>query len=264
MEEKPMGKYGTVFLFSVRQSLKDYKGLIGLNLFLVTCLVVFAHLWKVAAAKMGAMHLNQDELLWYIALNEWVLISLPSIEDNIEQDLRNGKLASQLPRPISYLGMTFCEGLGTLVVNLLFLGCTTFAFTWWRVGSLPCSEWGVLLFVGLGLCSAVVGLLFQMAVGLTAFWLQEVRPFSWIWEKCLFALGGLILPLAVYPNWIQKIAAWTPFPVVLGQRSALAIDFGFMPVLQLLIPLFVWIGVGVGILIILYQRGLRQINLEGG
>ena len=134
---RKMEKYLAIFKLSFLHALKNYKALIGLSIFLMTCLVIFAHLWKIAAAKTGVVYLNPDQLLWYIAFNEWVIVSIPDIQDDMEQDLRSGRLAYLLPRPISYLGATFAEAAGTLSVNLLVLGLVTFLFTWWQVGGLP-------------------------------------------------------------------------------------------------------------------------------
>lgn len=259
-----MSKYRFIFTLAVTQSIKNYKALIGLSLFLLTCLLVFAHLWKIAAAKIGAAHLHPDQLLWYIALNEWVLISIPDVQIDMEQDLRSGKLAYLLPRPVSYLGGVFCEGLGMLAVNLLALGAVAFLFTWWRIGIFPFDAPTLITLVVLGIAAGCVGLVFQMLVGISAFWLQEVSPFNWIWEKLLFAFGGLILPLAVYPLWIQKIAYWTPFPAILGQRSALAIDFSFTEVLHISLSLFCWGLLAAACLLFLYRRGLKILNIAGG
>jgi ABC-2 type transport system permease protein len=253
-----------MFRLAAIQSIKNYKSLIGLNLFLVTCLLVFAHLWKIAAAKIGAVSLRPDQLLWYIALNEWVLISIPDVHIDMEQDLRSGKLAYLLPRPISYLGSVFCEGLGRLTVNLLTLGLVSFIFAWWQVGSCPFDSLSLIIWILLGALAGIVGVLFQMLVGISAFWLREVSPFNWIWEKLLFVFGGLILPLAVYPLWIQKIAYYTPFPAILGQRSALAIHFSFHEVFNVLFFLIFWGTVAAGALSLLYRRGLKILNIEGG
>lgn len=259
-----MQKYLKIFTLATIHSLKNYKALIGLSVFLITCLLIFAHIWKIAAARTGAIDLSPDQLLWYIALNEWVLISLPDVHEDIEQDLRSGRLAYLLPRPISYLGSIFSEGLGFLCTNLLVLGIVTFCFTWFYIGSFPFSLSALSTIIAIGLLAGCVGIIFQMLVGLSAFWLQQVAPFHWIWEKLLFTLGGLMLPLAVYPLWLQKIAYFTPFPAILGQRSALAIDFNFFDALQVTGCLLFWGLIGTMGLLLLYRRGLRIVNVEGG
>lgn len=259
-----MRKYFAFFALSFRHAMKDRKAFIGLSLFLITCLVIFSQLWKVAAAKTGAVSYRSEELLWYIAFNEWVLIAIPDTQEEMEQDLRTGRLAYLLPRPISYLGGTFAEALGTLTANLLVLGFVAFAFTWWQVGGLPFHPVGILVAVLFALAAGVVATLFHMMIGLTAFWLHEVGPFFWIWEKLLFMLGGLMLPLSVYPSWMQAVARWTPFPAILGDRSALALDFRVEKIALLAATLSLWGIAAAGGLILLYRRGLRILNVEGG
>lgn len=257
-------KYISIFRLSFTHTLRNYKALIGLSLFLITCLVIFAYLWKIAAAKVGAVDLDPEHLLWYIAFNEWVLISIPDIQDDMELDLKSGRLAYLLPRPISYLGSTFAEAAGTLVANLIILGLVTFSFTWYQIGSLPFHPSCLIVTTLLGLAAGVIGILFHMVIGLSAFWIHEVSPFFWIWEKLLFMFGGLILPLMVYPEWMQTLAHFTPFPVILGDRSALAIDFNLQSVISLTFSLIGWGFIVVICLLHLYRRGLRILNIEGG
>lgn len=257
-------KYFSIFNLSLIHALKNYKALIGLSIFLMTCLVIFAHLWKIAAARAGIVSFDPQQLLWYIAFNEWVLVSIPDTQEDMEHDLRSGRLAYLLPRPISYLGSTFTEALGALTVNLVVLGSVTFLFTWWQVGALPFHPVGLLIAIGFGFLAGFVAVIFQMLIGLSAFWLHEVSPFYWIWEKLLFMLGGLMLPLAVYPQWMQTMAHLTPFPAILGDRSALALDFNLQSVWQLTWLLLVWGAIGVISVHFVYRRGMRILNVEGG
>ena len=236
----------------------------GLSLFLIACLVIFAHLWKIAAARIGALGLNPEQLLLYIAFNEWVLISLPDIQEDMEQDVRSGRLAYWLPRPISYLCALFFEGLGILCVNLFVLGVVAFSFTAVRIGGIPLSldAFAIALLIGLG--AGCVGLIFQMLVGISAFWFQQVGPFYWVWEKLLFTFGGLILPLSVYPLWLQKIGYLTPFSAILGGRSALVLDYRFGHVVSVLAALLFWAVCGTALLVFLYRKGLKIVHIEGG
>lgn len=257
-------KYLALTYLSIIQGLKNIKSLFGLSLFLIACLIIFSHLWKIAAVKAGAFYFEPNQLLWYIALNEWVLISLPDIQIDMEHDLRSGRLAYLLPRPISYLGTKFAEGLGTLLLNLSVLGIVAFLFTWIWSGQLPFSISTFFISIFLGILSGITALIFQILIGLSAFWLQDVAPFNWIWEKLLFVLGGLILPLTVYPLWMQKIAGFTPFPFILGARSALALDASANHIFWVAASLIGWSFIGLVALLFAYRKGLRILNIEGG
>jgi ABC-2 type transport system permease protein len=257
-------KYFALANLSIVQGVKNYKSLIGLCLFHITCLIIFSHLWKIAAAKSGAVHLHPDHLLWYIALNEWVLISIPDIQLDMEHDLRSGRLAYLLPRPISYIGSKLSEGMGALLLNLFVLAVAGFTFTWAWVGELPFSTPIFCLSLFLGVLAGFTALVFQILIGLSAFWLRDVAPFDWVWEKLLFIFGGLILPLSVYPFWMQSIAHWTPFSSILGARSALALDVDIYQICWVTLSLVCWSLFGLGCITFCYRKGLRILNIEGG
>lgn len=259
-----MRKYWAIFQLSFIHALRNYKALIGLSIFLITCLTIFAHLWKIAAARKGVISFTPEQLLWYIAFNEWVLISIPDTQDDMEQDLRSGRLAYLLPRPISYLGSIFAEAAGTLTVNLIVLGFVTFLFTWFQVDALPFHPASLPIIILFGFAAGAIGILFRMLIGLSTFWLHEADPLLWIWEKMLFMLGGLMLPLTVYPQWLQSIAYLTPFPSILGERSSLAFHFDLHHILTLAGCLISWGGIGFICLLLVYRKGLRILNIEGG
>lgn len=259
-----MQKYTFVFSLSFWQALKNTKALLGLSIFLIACIVIFSHIWKIIAAANEVSFLSGSQLLWYIAFNEWVLVSLPDIHEEMGLDLKTGKLAYLLPRPISYLGSTFAGALGTLFANLFVLGLVTFTFTWSLTGTLPFSPFCLLITILLGAGAGAIAILFQMIIGLSAFWMGEADPLYWIYEKLLFLFGGLLLPLAAYPGWLQKIANFTPFPAILGERSALALSFSSFHLFSLLLSFIGWAAIGCGVLIFLYRKGLRILNIEGG
>ncbi len=254
-------KYFHLFKLYFVQTLKNKNSLIGLSIFLITCLVIFSNLWKIAAARMNVFDLNRESLLWYIALNEWILISLPDIQEDIEEDLKSGRLSYLLLRPISYIGSKFFEGLGILSANLLVLGIVGFSFTAFMTKIIPS---GFLSILSLGILSGCVALIFHLLIGISAFWMHEVGPFYWLFEKLLFIFGGLMLPLFVYPKWIQTLASFTPFPAILGQRSALALEFQFTHVLHLLASLFLWGFIGISFLFFFYRKGLKILTIGGG
>ncbi|MCH9612233.1 MAG: hypothetical protein S4CHLAM102_07180 [Chlamydiia bacterium] len=259
-----MRKYLALFQLSFNRTLGNTKALFGLSLFLIVCLLVFANLWKVIAARAGVDSYSASELLWYIALNEWVLISIPHIHDQIEQDLHSGTLAYQLPRPISYIYSVLADGMGILVAHMVVLGGVSALFVYFQVGLPPIALWKMLMLFPLGILSGLVGILFLMMIGVSAFWLHETEPFYWIWEKLLFMFGGLILPLAVYPKWMQQVASFTPFPFILGGRSGLIFNFTLHSLGEFFLQFALFGGIAVLAIKWLYGRSLKVLVIEGG
>jgi ABC-2 type transport system permease protein len=257
-----MQKYIAFFQLGAIQTIKNFKSLIGLCLFMLICLVIFAHLWKVVSLK--AVSFNSQHFLWYIAFNEWVLIALPETHLEIENDLKKGYLSYLLPRPISYLGAKFTEAVGVFTIQYLVLGAVSIGFVFLWTGVFPLTTIGFFTVLLLGFLSGSVAILFQMIIGITAFWLLEVAPVQWIWEKFLFMLGGLFLPIAFFPKWLQALSHFTPFPMILGDRSALIYNFEYNSVIQYTLFLLWWAVVAVIALKITYARGIKILHVEGG
>lgn len=259
-----MGKFLKVFSLSCHHTWRNKKALCGLSLFLIICLLIFANLWDVIARRKGLSHFNPQELLWYITLNQWVLSAIPRTERVIESDFRSGKLAYLIPRPISYLGYVFAEGCGQAFVQMCVLGVFAFAFTWFYAGSITISSMGLVIVLISAMLACIVSVIFKMIIGLLSFWMHDVDPIAWIWEKALFTFGGLLLPLGAYPHYLQAAAKLTPFYVILGGRSALALDYSEMIAFSLLTGLLFWAVIGAVIATLIYRRGLKIISVEGG
>ena len=61
----------------------------------------------------------------------------------------------------------------------------------------------------------------RVHAGLLAFWTESSTAFSEVAWLVYAALGGLFAPLTFYPQWVQNIAVWTPFPYMLGLPAQL-------------------------------------------
>ncbi len=107
-------KYWAVFALHFIQGAKNSKALIGTSIFLLTCLVIFAHIWQAASHHAEIARYAPELLLWYIAFNQWILVASQDINIEIQEELQTGSLAYSMIRPISYLGMKFTQGLGRL------------------------------------------------------------------------------------------------------------------------------------------------------
>jgi ABC-type uncharacterized transport system permease subunit len=110
-------KYVAVARIAVRQGLAERAALIGRLAFYGTILLVFSKLWRVVAERGAVAGATPRELLWYLAITEWVMLSVPLIHLQIETDVQRGDIAALLPRPISYLGSRLAESAGDFLLR---------------------------------------------------------------------------------------------------------------------------------------------------
>jgi ABC-2 type transport system permease protein len=249
---------------SFRQTLAQRAAWVGRAVFLVLILIVFSRLWLAVEQAGGLGGTSARDMLWYLAITEWIVIGLPLTHLSIEQDVRSGDIAALLPRPLPWIAVKVAEGLGSLAVRLLALGVTGFAGAWVLAGGLPREPGGLLLALPLGVLAGVLGTLFHALVGLSSFWMTDCSPVHWVFQKLCFLLGGLILPLAIYPGWLRAAAEVTPFAAMLSGPGRMALGFDLALAFETAARLVVWTGIAALLTAFFWRRALRRLDVGGG
>jgi ABC-2 type transport system permease protein len=259
---RPLSKYVAVAAVALRQGFAHRGVALGRCGFFVVLLLVFSRLWKtVLGAAPGS---GASDYLWYLAATEWVALGIPLSHLDVERDVRSGEIAYALPRPVSYVAAKVAEGFGSLLSRMVLLGVTGFAAAWALSGSLPRDPRGLLLCVPLALLAGLLGVVCGVAIGVGAFWLQDAAPLYWVWQKLTFVLGGLILPLTVYPGWLRAVAEWTPFAAMLYGPGRTALGFDPAAAATTAALLLGWSGLAILFLAWVYRRGLCVLDVNGG
>jgi ABC-2 type transport system permease protein len=85
-----------------------------------------------------------------------------------------------------------------------------------------------------------------------------------VFQKLCFLLGGLVIPLSIYPGWLRAVADVTPFAPLLSGPGRMA--FGWDPALALQTAglLVVWSAAACGLLAWTGRRALQRLDVGGG
>ncbi len=259
-------KYPAFSRLGLSESLAQLPDLYSRVAFLVVILGVLSALWAAvdtnpAAAASGAG--DRSTMVWYLAMTEWILMSAASLHFDIEAEVRRGDVAYQIARPVSYLGAHVARGLGALAVRaplLLAAACAT-AFVF---GGPPAHPAELARVITIGLAAAVVMTVWYVALGVLAFWLGDIAPVYWIWQKLTFILGGLLLPLTFYPRIVITIATFTPFPALITGPASFVLEHPVFGTLELIALQATWLLIGVIVAHTLFTRAARALQLNGG
>jgi len=260
------GKYVAIALVSARRALAERGSLLGRVAFLGVILFVFSRIWETLLAR-GAVTfaaVGKAELVWYLAVTEWCVLSIPPIYLAIEADVRSGDIACRLVRPVSYLGAQIAEAFGETGLRLLVLGPSAVAIAFVLAGGWPTDPRGLYLALPLGVLASVLAVLSTAAIGLSAFWIVDTSPIYWIWQKLAFLLGGLLLPLELYPGWLRTIARLSPFPAMVWGPGRMAFGFAPTAALEILLELAFWISLVAAGLAWLSRRARLRLTVSGG
>jgi ABC-2 type transport system permease protein len=260
-------KYTWVGLTSARSNIAYLGEVATRAIFLGVILYIFLQLWRVTYAQAGAERLGEltlAQMLWYLAITESITLSGPRVAQEIDQDVRTGALAVQLIRPLSYplyrLGATLGERLVRFLLNAVVGAVIALLF----VGPIPLSLGGLVLFAPALVLAFVLDFLGHFLIGLAAFWLEDTSGLMLIYTRITMILGGMLLPLELFPASWQPLLRALPFASIVYGPSRLFVhpDVGFLADLVL--------RQGVAILIfavavaVVYRAALKRIHANGG
>jgi ABC-2 type transport system permease protein len=237
----------------------------GRVLLLALILFVFWAMWSATPlAELGSERLSVGQLLWYLAATETVAMSVGFPYRTVEADIQSGELAASFLRPVHYALATLATWTGRMAYQFLAVLVVAILCAWWATGVLPVDALrGALIVVTLWI-GCVMLLLSQLCVGLLATWMKSSAPAFWIWQKLFFVLGGLIIPLTLYPAWLADAARATPFAAMLFLPASLLFDSSTSRVVEVFAAQAFWTTALAVLAWFLYVRAERHLMVHGG
>ena len=181
-------------------------------------------------------------------------------------EIRQGTLAFRMLRPVHPLVAYAAENLSAMPVRLAVSAPVALLALFVVGGSHVTHDPLLLALFPLTLLGAwLITYLAMAAVGTLAFWFDSATSLFDVWLGLFGVLSGYLVPLSLYPRWVEELSRWLPFrymlafPVelVTGAMSRtqalaqLAVQWGFVAVLFL---------VAAG----MWRLGLRRFSAFGG
>jgi len=248
-----------VFVYRV-DYLLSLAGLV-LQIYLLRTLwtAVYAHRPEAGGATLGtiiAYSTLASVQNWL--LNPWDFSLIP-------ERVRDGRVATDLSRPVSFLGQVVTSQVGRTLATAPF-AVVALPIAVLVGGAQPpagiAAAAGYLLSLVLGY---LVTTLLSVVVGLVSLWTLELTGMFIIYRMVSGFLSGALVPLWLMPGWLGDIAGalpfqattYTPVAIYLGQMSgaaaakAVAVQLAWVVTL-LLAGRLVW------------SRALRRVVVQGG
>lgn len=233
--------------------------------FLIHAQIYFAFF----AGRADVVGWSARDAILYFAISESLLMVIGVFPSQGGQELmeriRSGDVAVDLARPVELYPRDLAERFGSAGYFLLartvalYLGCTLLYGL-----SAPLRPELLLWPLSLALGIAISGSLVYLACA-TAFWTEHARGPVGVITLIGWFLGGAVLPLDFYPDWLRTLCDALPFrgslyaPVALAagklEGSALAFSFAHQ---------IVWLGLLVLAAREVEARGVQRLVLHGG
>jgi ABC-2 type transport system permease protein len=251
------------FVTAARRAVADRGALVVQAAFYALVTAVLGQLWRAAAEAAGGTLSGYDgaDLFWYIAVAEAAVIALPiRLIEQIGDDIGSGAVAVELLRPAPVLGVRLATELGAALPRvacyIAVAGVLGVAIT----GGPPPLV-GVLLALPSMVLATVCNLLAQHAFAAAAFWVRDAKATWFLYQKLVFILGGMLIPLEMLPSWLQAAARVLPF-AAMAYAPARLLAGHVEP--GLLLSQLAWVAV-LGLAAAgAFRAGERRLQIVGG
>jgi ABC-2 type transport system permease protein len=189
------------------------------------------------------------------------------LEHGIDYQIRQGDLSNHLVRPFNLWAYWIVDSIGwKMFRNALSIPVVLGCLYWFgpELGALrvPLERLPLLaLSVALG---AVVCYFLKLCLGFTSFWTNDIVGVATLYEIVANILGGMLIPIALLPDWLQVAARLlpiqaiysVPLAVLLGKVDGPSAWYGIL--LQA-----GWVVVLWALALVLWRAGLRQYEAVG-
>jgi ABC-2 type transport system permease protein len=248
---------------SMRQTFAQRGGLVVAGGFYLLVTAVLAGVWRVAASSHdnNIVGYSVVAITWYIAMSEAVTIPLNMrMIADIGGDIASGSMATELLRPVSVVGVRVITEIGRAIPKLMLclsLGALLSAWT----GGAPEHAWALALAVPSALLAIACNIVAQHAFAAVAFWLRDAGSAWFLYQKLVFILGGMLIPLQAMPTWLQSTTRVLPFRAMAYAPARLASGH-FEPLI--LVEQVAWFAALTALAAAVFAQGERRLQVVGG
>ena len=264
---KYAAKYGAITMTNLQNQLAYVWDALGRSVFIVLIMFIFVQLWTAVYQNRATTEiagLSLSATIWYFLVAEMIELGKFRHDQRISEEVKEGTIAYALIRPYHYLVYHFCNGLGETLVKMALIFLLGVPVVLAYAGLPDVSLPGVGAALLAGLLALVLDFCMASSIGLLAFVTEDTFSFRLIYQKLIFILGGLLIPIDFLPDWLQRIARLLPFSYTTYAPAKLFVAFNPAQFGQILAHQLLWIGVMGGLLLWQYRWAVRRLEVNGG
>ena len=237
------------------------------SIFLIFIVFIFTQLWKKVFSTMPGSSVEGYDLhrmIWYFMTAEVLVLSTPPVWRQIGEQVRSGDLAYALSKPYSYVWYHYASFMSEAMLRFFLNFAVGGTFVTLYLGPLQLAAVQPLAFFAAVVGSFSLHYLILVIIGLSAFWVEEPTPYHFIYQKLVFILGGMLLPIEVLPDSFERLAAWLPLKSIIHGPARLLARFESTDVAAVFAAQAGWIAVLACAALAVYRTGVKRVHVNGG
>jgi len=233
--------------------------------FLLVHIFVYTAFYKVSSEPQP---LSLDEVITYFVLCQVFFMLMPfwGARSEVTNAIKDGSVALQLTKPVDFHAYWFSDECGRACYYLFMRGLPTFLISiiFFTV-ALPTQPMTLVAFSVSMVLATFMSAAITIAIFSSAFWTLDTTGISGLSYSIITLFSGMLVPIALWPEWLAHIAAWLPFGGL--------IDIPFSIYLGKITGIEAWAAIGkqmiwvvffIGLGRILLRRGFSRLVIQGG
>lgn len=263
-----MKKYLLIYKFEIMSNLQYVFNLLTGFVSFCVLMLIFYNLWGYLYSDPSQLinGYSMKQMIWYVIITEvlWMSLNGRNLCKKIAEDVRGGNIAYNINKPYNYILYSTFSSLGRTTIKFVILmfigGILGFVF----LKGFPNINIFKFLVVFISMILAmIINTLLVVFVGLISFYIEDANPLYWVYSKFILILGTLF-PIEFFPKLLQPIVSYSPIYVVSYGPAKLFVNFNWTLAIQVIISQIIYLFFAYLICLLLYRKGVRQLNVNGG
>ncbi|NTX26942.1 ABC-2 family transporter protein [Burkholderia pyrrocinia] len=209
------------------------RGVLFVDFFIATgvAFLIQFFVWNAVYGAHEEIHgFTLEKLLYYCAFTIYLsrLNNCYDLVQEISEEIIEGRLETQLARPVSYIGQKFAAYLGggaLYVIPVLILCVLYWQNNPERLSQSPAELVNyALLIIGFLIAGAVLSFCIGIFLGILTFWLMQADFVLACLTTITAFLGGAIIPPSYWPEFIRPLMMFNPFQYFIAAPASLIIN----------------------------------------
>ena len=209
---------------------------------------------------------TSNQMIWYVVFTEviWAMTSGRKLCKKISKDVKTGNVIYNINKPYNYIGYALSSHIGSQFIKSIVYIVLSIILGLLFTGMFPnINILELLIICGLLLLAVLIGDLIVIAIGLLSFRIEDSNPVYWVYSKLILILG-VLFPIEYFPEYARPFIKYSPVYTTTTGPATLFVDFNYQTAITLFVLQIVYLILGILICSIMYERGVKKLNVNGG
>ena len=229
-------------------------------------LVITYSFWVAAFENNPSInHYSLQDMITYAILASTLGKYVSGMSGMLANTIRDGSIAMELMRPYHVLMKFTAWDMGTKLAIFLretlpaFLLIACFVPFHW-------ADWQTtLIFLGSAFLGIYIGVLLDLMIDMLSFWLVNLWGVYILKGAIMGLLSGALIPLSMFPSWVQTIGKYMPFSSMVYIPTAIYTGkLTGIEMYQAIGVQFLWVSIIISIMFLSWKSVMKRVSVFGG